>query len=173
MKNVTIEYEHLFEDAFVQRRVDEICASKAKSGRMKGLNGRVRTIDEVRHDSIRGFALEEAVFRFLTQEGAKHGYEVKQSPVLEYDLLVVKDGVEYPVDVKGVRFDSIKGSSLTVSQFEYDCAPCETLYLVFDVSEGVGEFRGWFENFDLKPSKFNGSGYVFLTELRKASELPF
>jgi len=168
-----IDYERYFVHPWVVAQATEIRDWKVRSGNTKSLSGADRTPQKIYEDSIRGLAMECALFEFLIEHGKNKGWVVKRSEHKSHDIELTIGRDTFKIDVKTV-IESRKGKTLSISPFEMRMARDDTLYLIFDVELGEAMFAGWVEKSEFRSSKFNGGGYVFWADVNLDEEdLPF
>lgn len=168
-----IDYEKYFADPWVVAQATEIRDSKVRSKNTKSLSGAERTPEKIYEDSLRGLAMECALFEFFTEYGKSKGWVVKRSEYKSHDIELTIGRETFKIDVKTV-FESRKGKTMSISPFEMRMARDDTLYLIFDVELGEAMFAGWVEKSEFRSSKFNDGGYVFWADVNLSEkDLPF
>jgi hypothetical protein len=162
---ISIEYEHLLDDAIVLSEAVEIAISVSRYDKR-------RTYEQIKEDSRLGLALEHAVVNQLQL----NGYDAKRSVNdLTYDILVKIGDDEIRLDIKALRHGR-NGKYFSLGQYEFNNAGADTLYLMFDCSLGVAMFEGWvtldqFRQSNYADYKGRYGGYVCWDDLQDPDEL--
>ena len=149
-----VDFEDLMNDSRVIAVAEEIQTSVAKKSRARD----TRTPEQVIEDSMKGIALEYAVYEKLLALETVYGFKVTLAETKDHDIVIKRNGKCVMIDVKG-QFERSGGQWITQTPWEAMNAVDDTIYLVFDArTSTVAKFLGWCYGFNFTPSKYAGSG---------------
>lgn len=154
VKGTVINYSYYLINEQVKAKATEIAQSTRSS----------RSYDEVYADALNGLALEAAVLSYLRTTNI----DATESSDLVYDMIVVFEGIEYLIDIKG-RFKP-HARTYTQSAWEQKTLVEKNLniyYLCFNCTDGVNaRFEGYALSGDFASSiKYTGY-YIYSDQLR-------
>lgn len=161
-----LNWKRSLTDPWVIAQAEETAVSVMK-------NESRRTKEQVFEDSLLGYSVEHELFLALTDLGVQSAKAPASD--LTYDLLVKG---KFKVDTKALRHGE-KGKYFEISAWEFENAVADTIYMLFDCSDGdFAIFHGWvyideFQQSNYPDHRGRRKGWIRWGSLNPREDLPF